>query len=69
MDVNIKDQVGKTTLHYSVERGHEAVVSKILEAANVNVNVVTRQDENALHLAVMEENVSMVKILATNQQL
>jgi hypothetical protein len=49
--------------------GHEAVVIKLLEAPNVNVNVVTRQHENALHLAVREDNVSMVKILTTNQQL
>ncbi len=49
MDVNIKNQFGKTLLHYSVEKGHEAILMKILEAPNVDVNI---QDENgwvALH--------------------
>jgi ankyrin repeat protein len=69
VNVNIQDKDGCTPLHYSAQRGREAVVIKLLEAPNVNVNVVTRQHENALHLAVLEDNVSMVKILATNQQL
>jgi ankyrin repeat protein len=69
VDVNIQDENGWTALHYSAKRCHETVVIKILEAPNVNVNVVTRQHENALRLAVREDYVSMVKILATNQQL
>jgi hypothetical protein len=69
VDVNIQDENGWTALHYSAKRCHEMVVIKILEAPNVNVNVVTRQHENALRLAVREDYVSMVKILATNQQL
>jgi len=69
VDVNIQDENGWSALHYSAKRWHEMVVIKILEAPNVNVNVVTRQHENALHLVVREEYVSMVKILATNQQL
>jgi hypothetical protein len=43
--------------------------SRFWKLQYVNVNVVKRQHENALHLAVREDNVSMVKILATNQQL
>jgi ankyrin repeat protein len=69
VDVNIQDESGWTALHYSAHSSHQAIFNKILEAPNVNVNVITRQDENALHLAVKKDNVSMVKTLATNQQL
>jgi len=52
VDVNIQDQEGKSALHYSVERGHEASILKILEALNVDVNMKDQVGKTSLHYSV-----------------
>jgi hypothetical protein len=64
VDVNIKDQVGKTACHRSAEKGHEAVIIKLLEAPNVDVNIQDQFGKTALHYSVeMGHEAVVIKLL------
>jgi len=54
----------KTALHYSAEKGHEAIAIKILQAPNVDVNIRDEDGWTALHYSVeMGHEAILIKLL------
>lgn len=66
--VNVPSDSGNSPLHAAANAGDVKLVSILLSASNINVNVINRQCDNAtpLHLAVMH---GKSKFLITNWQL
>merc|ERR1711971_672766 len=55
-DVNTKDEYGNTELISAVLFNHNSVVALLLNTPNIDVNIVDRHGESALHWAVNEYN-------------
>jgi len=55
-DVNTKDKYGWTELISAVLFNHNSVVALLLNTPNIDVNIVDRHGESALHWAVNEYN-------------
>lgn len=55
---NIIDEEGKAPIHYAVLSGSEEIVKKLL-GRRVNPSLTDKQGNNALHLALMNEKVSL----------
>ncbi|KIO17345.1 hypothetical protein M407DRAFT_246768 [Tulasnella calospora MUT 4182] len=57
VDINYKDGLGNTALHYAVQRGSENVIEKILECEGCDVDLQNRVDgATPLHLACQLED-------------
>ena len=72
IDVNIQSTgSGKTALHYAIEcfESEEDLVGIIylVQTAEVNVNIMNKYHQTALHLASKLGHLSIVKILAENR--
>ena len=50
--INAIDSLGRTALHWAVQRGHEAVVKVFLDAGGADLNLPDRNDWCVLHVAV-----------------
>ena len=62
IDINIKDNQGKTSLHHACSKGHLVMV-KILIGHGANVNLQTNSKKTPLHLASKKGNINIVKFL------
>jgi ankyrin repeat protein len=62
-DKEVKDENGKTALHLASERGFTAIVQLLVDAKS-NVNGTSTDMKTSLHLAVLENFIEIVNILA-----
>ena len=62
LDLNCKDEMGSTPLHWACYSGSENVVTFLL-SLNVNTSVEDNEGSTPMHLAVLSEKVRIVKRL------
>lgn len=64
VDIEKKDNEGKTALHFAIENGHTKIVEKLLEkGANVNANYTERNNEKTPFHLITEKNALLVATL------
>ena len=63
-DVNARSKGGWTPLHWAVNRGERTETAKILLDAGTDVNATDVDQETPLHLAVKDEDIEMIDVLA-----
>ena len=66
VDVNSKDKIGRTPLHFAVENGHTEIVEALIKAgADVKATVTDGpwKGYTPLHFAVSERSLETVKVL------
>ncbi len=63
-DVNLRDHLNQTPLHYAAEKGHLQIVKLLLLQPHVDVNVKNYRMETPLHLAAKEGHTDVVKELS-----
>eukprot|EP01132_Coremiostelium_polycephalum_P004694 gene4694-5862_t len=61
-DVNGKDSVGETALHYAARNGHDGII-RILIKHRANVNVLDKLEETPLHKAAWKNQVEAIRAL------
>jgi len=65
-DVNAKDLVGNTALHWASYKGHTEIVPMLLKQKGIKVNANTIDGDTALDYAIEEEHTEIVKLLIRN---
>lgn len=65
-NVNLRDRWSQTALQIAVRMNHEAVVTKLLSAKNVDPNCRDRLSNTPLHYAVRNGNEAIVRALIHN---
>ncbi|KAL7269943.1 acyl-CoA binding domain-containing protein 6 [Rhizina undulata] len=63
VDLNSKDEYGRTLLHYAAIRGHEEVVRLFLEQQGVDLNARGNDGMSPLHLAITMGHDRVVRLL------
>lgn len=63
VDVNARDEMGRTPLSTAAERGHEGVVKFLLAIDRVDVNAMDDADRTPLHNAIINHHKGVVKLL------
>ncbi|MEM7184992.1 MAG: ankyrin repeat domain-containing protein, partial [Spirochaetota bacterium] len=62
-NVNVRDKLGRTPLHYAVDSENMKIISYLLEKQKANVNVKDREGNSPLHAAVSQGNLKIVTYL------
>jgi ankyrin repeat domain-containing protein 50 len=62
-NINARDSVQMTPLHYAIRHGNLAVIKTLLQYSNLDVNVQTKRGNLPLHFASWEGLVDIVQIL------
>ncbi|KFP44046.1 Acyl-CoA-binding domain-containing protein 6, partial [Chlamydotis macqueenii] len=62
VDVNVTDEEGRALLHWACDRGHEELVSVLLQHA-ADVNIQDGEGQTALHYAAACEFLDIVELL------
>ena len=57
LDLNLKDELGMTALHYAVNRGMSDIVKLLLDAG-ANINVTNKSNETPLHLTCYKKRLT-----------
>ena len=63
VDVNTRDSVGMTALHFAARRGHAKAVSRLLAAAHVDVNARCYAGKTPLHEALRGSSIAVAELL------
>ena len=66
-DLNVKDNIGRTALHFACRRGHLEIVQLILKDENVDYDAQTTSGVTPLMNAVHSGNVKLVAECLNNQ--
>jgi len=69
---NINTQGGElnqSPLMLATERNHDAIVNRLLEESNIDVNLIDKHGRNALMLAVLSTNISAIHALISKTNL
>nr|XP_019832419.1 PREDICTED: acyl-CoA-binding domain-containing protein 6 isoform X1 [Bos indicus] len=62
MDVNMKDEEGRTLLHWACDRGHKELVTVLLQY-RADINCQDNEGQTALHYAAACEFLDIVELL------
>src|SRR5687768_8127697 len=63
IDVNAKDYLGNTALHYACSRGEDAVAAILLKKAGAAIDACYDYGQTAFHLAVQRMRSDTVQLL------
>ena len=63
IDVNSKNDDGKTPLHFACDKGHVETLELLLRCPDIDVNSKDDDGDTPLHLACTERNVEAAKLL------
>jgi ankyrin repeat protein len=63
IEVNSKDEDGRTPLSWAAKEGHEAVVKLLLAISTIEVNSKDKNGQTPLSYAVEERHKAVVKLL------
>ncbi|KAG0569217.1 hypothetical protein KC19_6G074200 [Ceratodon purpureus] len=63
-DVNVRDSLSNTPLHYAAQKGHIDIVRMLLGHSDVDINAENIRKETPLHLAAREGQYQVVKELS-----
>jgi len=64
-DIDQVDKLGRSALHWCVERGHSAVVEALVTQYHASLDLLTNESESPLMLAVCTNRLDMVQLLLT----
>ena len=59
----MKGELGYTPLHYAIKMDYFKIFQALLALKNIDINIVNDQGETPLHIACVEDNEKMVRIL------
>jgi len=62
-DIDQVDKLGRSALHWCVERGHAAVVEALVTQYHASLDLLTNDSESPLMLAVCANRLDMVQLL------
>lgn len=62
-DVDQADNLGRTALHWAVERGHGAVVEVLVTQYHASLDVLTNDSDSPLMLAILSNRLDIVQLL------
>jgi hypothetical protein len=63
VDVNAKDELSRTALHWAAEKGHTEVVGALLKIEGIEVNTQDKWGKTALHIAAQNGHTEVVSAL------
>ena len=66
LDINIQNQARENALWYAIHYGTFSTVKRVLEQANVQVDVKHKHGRTALHLAVFAGRIGLVHLLLSS---
>lgn len=62
-DVDQTDKIGRSALHWAVERGHVSVAEVLITTYHASLDILTNDSESPLMLAVFANSLEMVRLL------
>ena len=63
VDINVKDNVGRTPFSWAARNGHEAVVRLLIESDDVDINAKENDGQTPLSLAAIGRHEAIVRLL------
>ena len=66
-NINMPDKDGNFLLHWAVINGHKLIVEELLKRKDINIDIVDRWKNTALHLAAETGNTEIAKLLLDNK--